>query len=225
MAEKESEAPPQSLLLRLKRKWFDAIVGGYKVQEYRKASEYWRSRIENRTYDAIMFRNGYGATRPTVLVEYKGWDRVRAGDEDFYSLRLGKTLKMWNFELPQALPNPSQCSAIGLCPTSEEMDQQLRYYPLHRMWLPRDIPQLTLPVDVVPLGAAMEEPTISIPLMTENAKSPVSSPVSAEVMEDVIISTPDEITFSMSHAPADPDDELATQTINLVEELQESGAR
>lgn len=193
----DDHAPPTSLLLRLKRKWFDAIVGGYKTEEYRKASEYWRSRIENRTYDTIMFRNGYGPTRPTVLVEYKGWGRVHAGGDDFYAIRLGKPLKMWNFELPSTLPCPSQCSSIGLCPTIQEMEQQLQYSPLHHMWLPRTIPQLSVPVQVVPLAdeASGEPPSIAIPFVEEDTSQEYNQEEEEEEKET------EEVTFHVSCAP------------------------
>ena len=68
-----SGGPRKCLLLRLKRKWFDAIAAGYKRTEYRSATGYWEERIEGQRYDSIVFRNGYGDHRPTMEVEYKGW--------------------------------------------------------------------------------------------------------------------------------------------------------
>ena len=208
----EAPPPPKSLLLRLKRKWFDAIVGGYKTEEYRLASEYWRSRIENRAYDTIMFRNGYGPTRPTVLVEYKGWDRVHAGEDDFYAIHLGKPLKMWNFDLPDALPCPSQCSSIGLCPTSEEMEQQLQFSPLHHMWLPRVVPQLTIPIETVPLSEALETPAITIPIvepLTDVALSSDSALNNARLVEPMI-------SVSCLTTKEAVEEELGSQTIEMV---------
>lgn len=215
----EAPPPPKSLLLRLKRKWFDAIVGGYKTEEYRRASEYWRSRIENRAYDTIMFRNGYGPTRPTVLVEYKGWDRVHSGGDDFYAIRLGKPLKMWNFELPAALPCPSQCSSISLCPTSEEMEQQLQFSPLHHMWLPRIIPQLTIPVETVPLSEELETPAITIPIVEDETDSLTDLDFSSDATSDDArrVMEP-EIRVACLTKDAAEEEGLGSQTIEMVQD-------
>ena len=45
------------LHLNLFRKYFDAIFEGTKTIEYRKKTDYWKKRIENREYDYIQFRN------------------------------------------------------------------------------------------------------------------------------------------------------------------------
>ena len=44
------------LHLNLYRKYFDAIVDGTKTIEYRKKTDYWKKRIEDREYDYIQFR-------------------------------------------------------------------------------------------------------------------------------------------------------------------------
>jgi hypothetical protein len=49
------------LHLNLHREHFAAIVAGTKRIEYRDQTQYWRSRLEGRTYDVIQFRNGYAA--------------------------------------------------------------------------------------------------------------------------------------------------------------------
>ena len=80
------------LHLNLYRKYFDAIVNGTKVFEYRQKTDYWKKRIENREYDVIKFRNGYAKNAPTMLVEYKGYN---VGKE--YELKLGKIIEV-NYE-------------------------------------------------------------------------------------------------------------------------------
>ena len=47
------------LHLNLYRKYFDAILKGDKVVEYRDITPYWSKRLEGRHYDIIQFRNGY----------------------------------------------------------------------------------------------------------------------------------------------------------------------
>ena len=73
------------LHLNLYRKYFDAIVNGTKVFEYRQKTDYWKKRIEGREYDIIKFRNGYAKDAPTMLVEYNGYDIT-----DRYEIKLGK---------------------------------------------------------------------------------------------------------------------------------------
>ena len=73
------------LHLNLYRKYFDAIVNGTKVFEYRQKTDYWKKRIDGREYDIIKFRNGYAKDAPTMLVEYNGYDIT-----DRYEIKLGK---------------------------------------------------------------------------------------------------------------------------------------
>ena len=61
------------LHLNLYRKYFDAIVNGTKIIEYRDKTDYWKKRIEGREYDIIKFRNGYATDAPTMLAEYNGY--------------------------------------------------------------------------------------------------------------------------------------------------------
>ena len=88
------------LHLNLYRKYFDAIVNGTKVIEYRKKTDYWKKRIENREYDVIKFRNGYAKNAPTMLVEYKGYTeviRTGYGNGGEYEIKLGKIIEV-NYE-------------------------------------------------------------------------------------------------------------------------------
>lgn len=47
------------LILNLKYKWFDEIKSGNKTEEYRKYNDYWKSRLENKTYENIYIIKGY----------------------------------------------------------------------------------------------------------------------------------------------------------------------
>ena len=81
------------LHLNLYRKYFDAIVNGTKVFEYRQKTDYWKKRIDGREYDIIKFRNGYAKDAPTMLAEYKGYKeviRTGHGNGVEYEIKLGK---------------------------------------------------------------------------------------------------------------------------------------
>ena len=60
------------LHLNLHREFFAAIANKRKRVDYRRQSRYWRKRLEERKYDAILFRNGYAKHAPEMLVEFRG---------------------------------------------------------------------------------------------------------------------------------------------------------
>lgn len=61
------------LRLTVKKKWFDMIVAGIKWEEYREMKAYWNRRLAGRTgFDAVEFVNGYGKTRPRILMSLEG---------------------------------------------------------------------------------------------------------------------------------------------------------
>jgi len=78
------------LYLTLEREWFDDIVRGIKNEEYRELKDYWKKRLEGRTYDIVRFRNGYAADAPVMDVEFLGVDKR----QDCYAIRLGKILRV-----------------------------------------------------------------------------------------------------------------------------------
>ena len=86
------------LHLNLYRKYFDAIVNGTKTIEYRKKTDYWKKRIENREYDYIQFRNGYAKIAPTMLVEYNGYEVGFNGIGEEYQIKIGKIIEVNNYE-------------------------------------------------------------------------------------------------------------------------------
>lgn len=90
---------PTILHLTLKRKWFDLILAGIKLEEYREIKPYWDSRLKDREYDQIKFRHGYSADARSVLVECEGirigqgrpeWG---AGDKQCYIIDLGRIIR------------------------------------------------------------------------------------------------------------------------------------
>jgi len=61
------------LPLVLKRKWYEMIASGEKLEEYRDATPYWETRINNWANDGrccvIEFRNGYARNAPRMVYE------------------------------------------------------------------------------------------------------------------------------------------------------------
>jgi len=83
------------LNLTLKKKWFDMILSGEKLEEYREFKDYWINRLgykyesnrEENGYwneemqnlpDAICFTNGYGKHRPSFTIEVLDWSLARS---------------------------------------------------------------------------------------------------------------------------------------------------
>lgn len=59
--------------LTLKKKWFDMIASGEKLEEYREIKPYWEKRLKiGHHYDAVSFRNGYSKDARKMLIECKG---------------------------------------------------------------------------------------------------------------------------------------------------------
>lgn len=87
--------PANTLRLTLHREFFAAILAGAKTEEYREAKEYWTRRL-NRSYNYILFRNGYAGDAPEMLVELKGiecdFNALR------YTLSLGAIIETRNCE-------------------------------------------------------------------------------------------------------------------------------
>lgn len=91
------------ITLTLKRKWFDLIKYGIKLEEYREIKPYWTKRLLGKDYDTIIFRNGYSTNAPIIICEYKG---LEVGDgnidwgaeygETYYVIKLGKILDILN---------------------------------------------------------------------------------------------------------------------------------
>jgi len=76
------------LYLTLTKCYFDAILDGTKKVEFREIKPYWTKRLEGKTFDVIVFKNGYSKTSPTMRVEWLGMDKGEA----LYSIKLGKIL-------------------------------------------------------------------------------------------------------------------------------------
>lgn len=107
------------LHLTLKKKWFDLILAGEKIVEYREVKPYWIKRfflfdkqninieninildlkkLEQKTYHKIIFKNGYSKNAPVFEIELKFIEiqeniKTPLGVGDFFVLHLGKVIK------------------------------------------------------------------------------------------------------------------------------------
>ena len=100
----------KTLHLTLKKKWFDLILSGEKVEEYRETKLYWDRRFLDednsiRKYDYVIFKNGYSKIAPTIKVEIKNIELNKGKEEwgaeinkEYYVIYLGKILEVSNIK-------------------------------------------------------------------------------------------------------------------------------
>lgn len=86
-----------TLVIFIKRKWFDQIAKGEKVVEYREVKPFWTSRLyddkgKKRDYRYIEFINGMNSLAPRLKTEYLGFSK-RGGE---YLIKVGNVLKRIN---------------------------------------------------------------------------------------------------------------------------------
>jgi hypothetical protein len=83
----------------LHREFFAAIAAKTKRIEYRRRTPYWKTRLENRHYDVIQFRNGYATAATEMQVKFLGVRRIKKDGQNVYAIRLGKILKIkrWKY--------------------------------------------------------------------------------------------------------------------------------
>jgi hypothetical protein len=82
---------PRILDIPIKRKWFDKIRLGKKKTEYRKFGKFWASRLDDKEYDQIRFRNGYTPKAPEIYTEYRGVQRNP--DTREYEIKIGRVVR------------------------------------------------------------------------------------------------------------------------------------
>jgi len=74
------------LVLHVKGEYFDAIKSGTKKLEYRLCNEYWRKRLENRTYREVVIFRGYprkGDKLNMLEFPYKGYKHEKITHKHF----------------------------------------------------------------------------------------------------------------------------------------------
>ncbi len=67
------------LKLTLTKVWFDLMLAGIKIDEYRAPTDWIKNRLidsktsEKKEYTHVKFTNGYGDKMPFFIAEYKGF--------------------------------------------------------------------------------------------------------------------------------------------------------
>ena len=67
------ENSKKTLHLTLSKLPFDVMVTGEKTEEFRKNSQWIRSRLIGKDYDFVKFTNGYGKDKPYFICQYKDY--------------------------------------------------------------------------------------------------------------------------------------------------------
>ena len=89
----------RTLYLTLHRKYFDLIAKEIKVEEYRESKPYRVTRLFERSYDEIHFRNGYRIDAPFMRVECRGISLDRRNGR--FVIKLGEVLEVRNYTKPE----------------------------------------------------------------------------------------------------------------------------
>lgn len=83
-----------TLTLPIKRKYFELIKSGKKLEEYRDVKDYWTKRIMKDGITKVKLRVGYPKEETpdnTIVVKFKGYEIKRLntqtyGDKDVYAI-------------------------------------------------------------------------------------------------------------------------------------------
>jgi len=72
----------RTLVLTLSKTPFELMYKGIKKREFRKPSEWIKSRLFNKDgtrkdYDVVKFTNGYGNNKPTFTAIFNGFDSIK----------------------------------------------------------------------------------------------------------------------------------------------------
>jgi lysine/ornithine N-monooxygenase len=84
-----------TLILMLKKEWFDKIKNGEKTIEYREAKDYWHKRL-NKNFDAVILKNGYSRNAPSLIADIEdiriinGRNTDLKINKDVYAIELKK---------------------------------------------------------------------------------------------------------------------------------------
>jgi hypothetical protein len=96
----------KTLYLTLRKDPFDQIKNGEKTSEFREYKKHWIQKLMNkdgsfRSYDFVLFKNGYHKNAPQITVEFKGIKIITEGfdwmsEDKFFEIVLGKIIHLKN---------------------------------------------------------------------------------------------------------------------------------
>lgn len=97
--------PVRVLHLTLKKEWFDKILSGHKLEEYREYKPYWIKRLVDqanyyRKFDEIHFKNGYSKDAPFMRVRagciFRAYRRLEGKERMVFVIELKEVLEVKN---------------------------------------------------------------------------------------------------------------------------------
>ena len=96
------------LFLTIKKEFFDQIKSGHKTSEFRAYKKHWINKLMHadgsyKTYDLVLFQNGYHANAPRMWVEFLKTKIVRnrtgfSSWEKVFEIELGKIVRFENIQ-------------------------------------------------------------------------------------------------------------------------------
>ena len=87
----------KQLRLTIYSLYFVKILTGEKTIEYRKKSELYKKKFQKH-WDEILFINGYGKSRPHMIMELTKIIETKKN----FELHLGKVIRCWNIQEPKS---------------------------------------------------------------------------------------------------------------------------
>lgn len=82
----------KTLHLTIKKRWFIEILIQRKKEEYRIYKYHWIPRLLNKTYAAVLFKNGYAVNAPEITVKCLGI----TNDGKRFIIKLGEIIEKKN---------------------------------------------------------------------------------------------------------------------------------
>lgn len=87
--------------MTLHKIWFDQILKGEKIEEYREIKQYWAKRLI-KDYDVICFKNGYSKAAREMTIQYQGYEvkqilhPISNKIETVFAIKLGNIIETKN---------------------------------------------------------------------------------------------------------------------------------
>jgi len=87
------------LKLTLSKLPFEVMKTGEKQIEYRKPSEWIKSRLIGKNYDSVEFVNGYGKDKPRFTTKFLGFDVANESENLTFSNGLSFTVEKGDYKI------------------------------------------------------------------------------------------------------------------------------
>ena len=108
----------KSLILNLKKEYFQEIKSGAKKEEYRLCTPYWQKRLENKNYDKVIIKLGYPKhleVEKILEFKYLGYEIKTIKHKHFGN----DPVKVYSIKLESSI---KACANCGKVLTEEEIE-------------------------------------------------------------------------------------------------------